>query len=57
MEKDIERVRRVLRMKVVAGYNPLRTSESAEDHWTDWFILTQEEFDRIKAEAAETRKG
>lgn len=44
-----------LRERVLAGYNPTRDSESANDHWADWYVLSPEEFEEIKKAAAEEK--
>ena len=55
MRKDVAEVRTALRKKVLAGYEPERTLESAEDHWMDWFLLGSEEFEEIKRQALADR--
>ena len=58
MPSDIERVRDGLIAKVIAGYRPTRTSESAEDHGFDWIALDEEEFEQIiAATQADVAKG
>jgi len=49
--RNPEAVRRELRVRVLAGYEPSRTIESCEDHATDFFAISAEEFDRIVREA------
>ncbi len=51
-------VRKQLWGRTIRRYDPQRTPESSEDHDTDWFALSQAEFDTIKqaAEAMRMRR-
>lgn len=43
-------VRQQLRLRLRQGYRPRRDWESAEDHNTNWMLLSPSEFDAIVAE-------
>ena len=51
MIKDPDQVRAELRKKIQFGYDPDWSWDSSIDHDVDWQVLTQEEFDVLKAEA------
>ena len=53
--RDREMVKRELRARVLAGYIPSRTSESCDDHATDFFMISPEEFDVIMRDALTER--
>ena len=55
MTKEPVKVKRILRQKILSGYDPMRTPESCEDHWVDWFAIDEEEFDSIRREALAER--
>jgi hypothetical protein len=57
MEKKIEVVRAKLRQKVLQGYEPYYSPESAEDHWIDWLQLSRTEFDAIVERAKREREA
>jgi hypothetical protein len=57
MIKDIKLVKEKLHKRVLNGYNPRRDSESCEDHWADWFVLTEDEFEKIKQDAIEEKNA
>ncbi|HUW62788.1 MAG TPA: hypothetical protein VMZ06_17405 [Candidatus Bathyarchaeia archaeon] len=50
MERNRERVRELLHQRILQGYRPTYTAESAEDFWVDWAVLTEDEFDAIIAQ-------
>jgi alpha-L-arabinofuranosidase len=47
METNITKVRKILFQKILKGYCPEYSYESAVDHWTNWFVLAEEEFNEI----------
>ena len=53
--RDVEGVRNSLRSRVLAGYLPSRTMESCEDHATDFFAISAEEFAAIVRDALRER--
>lgn len=55
MEKNPQKVRQLLRQKILQGYSPTRTIESKEDHWVDWFVLSEKDFEDIKKQALAER--
>jgi hypothetical protein len=50
-------VKKALRQRILDGYDPSWTLESAEDHWVDWLVLPKREFDTIRSAAIEERKS
>jgi len=57
MRRKPDVVRRELRGRVLLGYEPSRTKESAVDHWSDWFVLSPEEFEQISDAAVRERSA
>ena len=55
MAKDPDSVRKELRKRVLCGYRPRRSLESAEDFNTDWLALAQDEFDAVLEAALRER--
>ena len=47
---DKEQVKRELRSRIRADYHPMYSKESADDHDTNWLVLSEAEFDRIVRE-------
>ena len=55
LEHDPQKVRQLLRQKILDGYNPTRSIDSKEDHWIDWFVLSEKEFEDIKQQTLKER--
>lgn len=55
MERDPIKVAQELYRRVLAGYLPRYDFESCIDHWCDWLVLSEEEFNRIKERALADR--
>lgn len=51
MENNPQKVRQLLRKKILNGYSPTRTLDSKEDHWIDWFAISEKNFEDIKQQA------
>ncbi len=56
MLRDPDLLRARLRDRVLAGYLPQRTHESADDHGADWLALHEHEFAEIYRLAYEERR-
>ena len=56
MINDLSEVRKKLREKILQGYDPIRDFESAEDHWVDWLVLPEKEFEELKRAALKERE-
>lgn len=57
MIKDKVRVKEKLREVILKGYNPWYDFDNAIDHGADWFVLSNEEFDKIVKKAKEDREN
>lgn len=56
MIRDNKKVAEELRRRVLAGYDPYYSYESACDHDADWLVLSEEEFRDILQEAKQERE-
>lgn len=55
LENNPQKVRQLLREKILQGYSPTRTIDSKEDHWVDWFAISEKDFEDIKQQALAER--